>query len=121
MWTKPLAVAETALFVRQAANVWSSEERTDFVDFIAHNPEAGDVIPDTGGVRKVRWGRQGSGKRGGVRVIYFYYHTDMPLYLLMVYAKARSENLSPDEKRAVQDVAGRLKRANRGSGERKRT
>ena len=120
MWTKPLAVAETALFQRQAGTVWSDAERTEFVDYIAHNPEAGDVIPDTGGVRKVRWGRQGSGKRGGVRVIYFYYHADTPLYLLMVYAKARSENLSPDEKRAVQDFAARLKRDSRESGERKR-
>jgi hypothetical protein len=42
-----------------------------FVDFIARNPEAGDVIPETGGVRKIRWSRQGSGKRGGVRVVYF--------------------------------------------------
>jgi mRNA-degrading endonuclease RelE of RelBE toxin-antitoxin system len=72
MWTKPLSVAETILFSRQAADVWSDEERSDFVDFIARNPEAGDLIQDTGGVRKVRWSRQGSGKRGGVRVIYFY-------------------------------------------------
>ena len=121
MWTKPITVAETGVFLRQAADVWSTEERTGFVDFIAHNPEAGDVIPDTGGVRKVRWGRQGIGKRGGVRVIYFYHQMESPLYLLMVYAKARAENLSSGEKRAVQDLAARLKRASRESGERKRT
>ena len=57
-----------------------------FVTFIAANPEAGDVIPDTGGVRKVRWTRAGSGKRGGTRVIYFYYDAGRPLYLLLVYA-----------------------------------
>ena len=72
MLTKPITVAETQLFSRQAEGVWSEEERFEFVDFIASNPQAGDVIPETGGVRKVRWGRQGSGKRGGVRVIYFY-------------------------------------------------
>jgi hypothetical protein len=70
MRTRPITVAETAVFMRQAAEVWSDEERLSFVDFIARNPEAGDVIPETGGVRKVRWGRQGSGKRGSVRVIY---------------------------------------------------
>ncbi|MDB5395266.1 MAG: addiction module toxin RelE [Rhodospirillales bacterium] len=118
MWTKPLSVGETVLFLRQADDVWSDDERAAFVDFIARNPEAGDVIPDTGGVRKVRWGRQGSGKRGGVRVIYFFQHVDAPLYLLMVYAKARSENLSPDEKRALQELAARLKRVHRRSGER---
>ena len=82
----------------------------DFVDFIARNPEAGDVIPEAGGVRKVRWRRQGSGKRGGTRVIYFYYHLDAPIYLLMVYAKARQENLTPDEKRAVRAFTTALKR-----------
>ena len=63
-------MAETALFMRQASDIWSDEERSGFVDFIARNPEAGDVIPDSGGVRKARWRRQGTGKRGGVRVIY---------------------------------------------------
>jgi hypothetical protein len=109
MRTRPITVAETTVFMRQAAEVWSDEERLGFVDFIARNPEAGDVIPDTGGVRKVRWSRQGSGKRGGVRVIYFYHHADAPLYLLMVYAKARREDLSPDAKRAVQALAVRIK------------
>ena len=64
-----ITVAETPVFVRQAREVWSEEERDEFVLYIAGNPEAGAVIPDTGGVRKLRWGRAGSGKRGGVRVI----------------------------------------------------
>jgi len=79
------------------------------VDFIARNPEAGDLIPETGGVREVRWSRQGSGKRGGVRVIYFYHQADMPIYLLMVFAKARRDDLSPEAKRMVQALAARLK------------
>jgi hypothetical protein len=69
----------------------------------------GDVIPETGGVRKIRWVRAGTGKRGGARVIYFYHDADRPLYLLMVYAKARQENLTPDEKRAVRKLAAILK------------
>ncbi|MGH7084196.1 MAG: addiction module toxin RelE, partial [Acetobacteraceae bacterium] len=67
MLSVPLTVVETPLFVRQADDVWTEAERQEFVDYIARNPEAGDVIPDTGGVRKVRWRRQGMGKRGGVR------------------------------------------------------
>lgn len=104
-----ITVAETPLFQRQARDVWDENEREDFVNFIARNPEAGDVIADTGGVRKVRWGRGGSGKRGGARVIYFYRDADLPLYLLMIYAKARQENLSADEKRAVRKLVGILK------------
>lgn len=107
---KLLTVAETSQFVRQAAEVWDEGEREAFVDFIARNPEAGNVIPDTGGVRKLRWRRAGSGKRGGVRVIYFYQHSDRPLYLLMVYMKARQKNLTPDEKRAVRNLVSVLKR-----------
>lgn len=104
-----ITVAETPLFLRQAKDVWDESERDEFVNFIAWNPEAGDVIADTGGVRKVRWSRAGGGKRGGARVIYFYHDADRPLYLLMVYAKARQEDLSPDEKRAVRKLVGILK------------
>jgi hypothetical protein len=106
---KLLTVAETPLFVRQAEAILDDRERETFVDFIAANPEAGDVIPETGGVRKVRWARAGTGKRGGARVIYFYYDASRPLYLLMVYAKARRENLTPDERRAVRKLAAILK------------
>ena len=69
MRTRPITLAETAVFMRQAGALWTDDERFEFVDFIARNPEAGDLIPATGGVRKVRGGRQGSGKRGGVRII----------------------------------------------------
>ena len=86
-------------FLRQADDVWTDDGREAFVDFIARNPEAGDVIRDGGGVRKVRWGRQGTGKRGGARVIYFFHDLDTPLYLLLVYAKAVRTDLSPDAKR----------------------
>jgi hypothetical protein len=104
-----MAVAETPLFVRQAAGIWDDEERQAFIDFIARQPDAGDLVPDTGGVRKVRWKRAGMGKRGGVRVIYFFYRMDRPIYLLMVYAKAQREDLSPDEKRVVRALIATLK------------
>ena len=109
MTGKLITVAETPLFARQAEAVWDDDERTEFVAFIAANPEAGDVIAGTGGVRKVRWSRAGTGKRGGVRVVYFYHDANRPLYLLMVYAKARQEDLSPDEKRNVRELAALLK------------
>jgi len=98
-----------SLFIRQASAVWSDEERVRFINFIAENPEAGDVIPDTGGVRKVRWATAGSGKRGGARVVYVYHDPGRPLYLLMVYAKARQEDMTPDEKRLVRQLAATLK------------
>ena len=101
------------MFLRQGADLWTDEERSEFVDFIARNPEVGNVIPQSGGVRKVRWRRQGSGKRGGVRVIYFYHDPSMPLYLLMIYAKAQRDDLSPDAKRTVQGLVATLREAHR--------
>src|SRR6266850_4917073 len=109
MAEKPVTVTETPLFIRQAAEILDDAEHDAFVNFIAFHPEAGDVIPDTGGVRKIRWSRAGIGKRGGTRVIYFYHDADHPLYLLMAYAKARQENLTPEEKRSVSKLAAVLK------------
>ena len=110
----PLTVVETPQFLRQAEDVWSETERQEFVDYIARNPEVGDLIPDTGGVRKVRWRRQGMGKRGGARVIYFYHNPTTPLFLLMVYAKAVREDVAPEAKSALAEFAARIKRAVRG-------
>jgi hypothetical protein len=104
-----ITVAETPLFVRQAETVWDDAQREAFVDFIARNPGAGDVIPGSSGVRKIRWTRAGVGKRGGARVIYFYHDPGRPLYLLMVYAKAQRENLTEEEKQAVRKLAAALK------------
>jgi hypothetical protein len=63
MVARLITVAETSLFLRQAEKVWSRGEHDEFVGYIAGNPEAGDVIPETGGVRKVRWSREGAEKR----------------------------------------------------------
>ena len=85
-------VAETDIFKRYADEVWTPEERTEFVDWIAANPEAGAVIPGSAGCRKVRWATSGQGKRGGARVIYFL-HADGTVWLLIVYKKSRFDKL----------------------------
>jgi hypothetical protein len=86
-------VVETPEFQAQAGKVWSDAERDGFIDWIASNPLAGDVIPGTDGARKVRWTVQGRGKRGGVRVVYFNLLDNGVVVLLMVYAKAERENV----------------------------
>ncbi len=84
--------SKVARFVRYAAEVWSEAERQEFINFIAANPEAGDIIRESGGCRKVRWSRSGTGKRGGARVIYFL-ASDGAVWLLIVYSKAKFDNL----------------------------
>lgn len=85
-------VSETAIFQRYADEIWSDEERLEFISWLALNPTAGDVIPGSGGCRKVRWSRQGQGKRGGARVVYFN-PTEQTIWLLIVYTKAKFDNL----------------------------
>ena len=111
MQTRPITVAETHAFARSAAKIWNEEELTELVDYLAHNAEAGDLIQGTGGVRKLRWSRSGSGKRGGARVIYFYYRPDCPIYLLLAYAKAQATDLTPDQKKALTALAATIKGA----------
>jgi len=88
-----LTVVETSIFIRYAAQVWNDEERTAFINWIALNPQAGDVIPNSGDCRKIRWSRGGMGKRGGVRVIYVNQLEAGKIGLLIVYAKAKFDNL----------------------------
>ena len=85
-------VAETPIFQRYAAEVWSDAERTEFINFIAANPEAGALIRGSGGCRKVRWSTAGKGKSGGARVVYFN-ADDATVWLLIVYKKAKFDNL----------------------------
>ena len=66
-----VTVIETTAFARRAEKLLSPDERDEVVTFLAENPEAGDEIPGTGGVRKVRFAAKGKGKSGGVRVIYY--------------------------------------------------
>ncbi len=88
-------VIETPTFQKQAARLWSNEERLAFIDWIAVNPLAGDVIPGADGARKVRWSRAGSGKSGGARVIYFNLTEQEVVILVAVYAKAERANMLP--------------------------
>ena len=100
-------VAETDIFKRYASQVWTEVEREEFVTWIAANPEAGAIITGSGGCRKVRWATTGQGKRGGARVIYFL-HTDEVVWLLIVYKKAKFDNLPTSFiaqlRKAVQDA-----------------
>jgi len=86
-------VVETPIFQQYSEEVWTDTEREAFIAWLATNPDAGDVIPGTGGLRKVRWKRAGMGKRGGARVIYFNQLDHGVIWLLIVYAKAKFDNL----------------------------
>lgn len=104
-------VVETPTFSRQADKLFSEDDKRELIDLLAASPLAGDEIPGTGGVRKLRFAASGRGKRGGARVIYYYLDDAMPVYALLAYAKAAKTDLTPKERRAVSAVAAALKSA----------
>ena len=104
-------VVETPTFTRQADKLFSETERRELIDHLAENPLAGDAIPGTRGVRKLRFAASGRGKRGGARVLYFYGGDQMPLYALLAYAKSAKTDLNPAEHRAVAALAEAIKSA----------
>ena len=86
-------VIETPIFSKLCLDYWTEDERGAFAAWIAANPESGDVIPGSGGCRKVRWSRAGSGKRGGVRVIHYNQLADGRIFLLLIYAKSAKDDV----------------------------
>lgn len=96
-------VVETPTFSRLAADYWTDEEHSAFVSYIATNPEAGHVVPGSGGLRKVRWGYAGRGKRGGTRVIYFNRLTLGEIWLLLIYGKSGRENIPSHVLRQIKE------------------
>lgn len=95
-------VAQLATFVRAAAEAGMTEDEVDqLVDHLARNPTAGDVIPDTGGCRKLRWAGKGKGKRGAFRTITFYSGESIPVFLVTVFAKGERTNLSQAERNGL--------------------
>jgi hypothetical protein len=112
---KPTSVIELAPFRRFVGDVLSDDEREEFIDYIARHSEAGPIIQETGGARKVRWSRDGAGKRGGVRVIYYYHVSAAPIFLITIYPKNVKDNLTNDEKQAIKAVLGTIKTQLRSS------
>ena len=95
-----ITVIETSSFIKDAERLMSAKERMELVNHISINPEAGDIIPKTGGVRKLRFAREGQGKSGSFRVIYYYYNQKNPVYLFSVFGKNEKTNITDAEKLA---------------------
>lgn len=105
-----LTVIETAGFIKKAKRIMSSEEKSQVINCIAADPEAGDIIPKTGGVRKLRLARKGEGKSGSFRVIYYYYNPDNPIFLFSVYGKNEKSNISDAERNTLYKITREIKK-----------
>jgi mRNA-degrading endonuclease RelE of RelBE toxin-antitoxin system len=96
-----LTVVETPLFQRQWPLYWTEDERGRFAGYLAEHPFAGVAVPESGGLRKVRWGRPCSGKSAGVRVIYFTRTAEGTVVLLTIYAKSTTDNVTGSRLREI--------------------
>lgn len=92
-----ITIAEVPEYIREVKKLMTEEERQDIINCLAAHPKSGDLIEGTGGIRKIRWGRGGRGKSGGVRIIYYYHSELMPLYLIALFGKNEKANLSKAE------------------------
>jgi hypothetical protein len=100
-----LTVVETPTFQKLWPNYWTEDERGEFAAYISENPDAGDLVQKSGGVRKVRWSRAGSGKSGGVRVVYFNRGRFDEVVLILIYAKANLDSISGETLKELRDAA----------------
>jgi hypothetical protein len=106
-----LTVVETSAFARRAEKLLTVEEREDLLFYLAIHSELGDEIPGTGGVRKLRFSARSKGRSGGVRVIYYFFDGENPLYAILLYGKNEQANLTSEQKRAVSAFAETAKAA----------
>lgn len=102
-------VVETSAFARRARKLLTDEEHDDLLLYLSMYHKVGDEIPGTGGVRKLRYGVQGRGRSGGVRVIYYFFDEVNPVLALFLYGKNEQANLTPAEKKHAASIAAAMK------------
>ena len=95
---------ETPIFTELLCELLTDDEYSSFQQFLMGNPHAGEVIKDTGGLRKVRWAAGGKGKRGGVRVIYYFVDEADQIRLLLIYKKGVQDDLSAVQRKQLKAI-----------------
>ena len=104
-----ITIVELPEFIRRAKKLLSETERERLIGYLAAHPDEGNLLEGTGGIRKIRWKREGMGKRGGVRVIYYYHNEQYPVFLLTVFGKSEQANVSKAERNELAQLARYLR------------
>lgn len=100
---------ETNLFSKQLSQYLTEDEYRELQNYLMGQPDAGVIIQGTGGLRKLRWSLSNKGKRGGIRVIYYWHLAEDQIYLMTLYAKNEMEDLSSEEKKILKQMIARWK------------
>ncbi len=107
-------IVELPEYKKQVQKHLSKSDSDLLINYLAEHPKAGDVIQGTGGIRKLRWAKSGSGKSGGVRVVYYYHNESMPLFLLSLFGKNEKANLTNAERNLLAKFTSILVKNYRG-------
>jgi mRNA-degrading endonuclease RelE of RelBE toxin-antitoxin system len=110
-----LTVVETSAFARRAEKLLSVEEHEELLFYLALHPESGDEIPGTGGVRKVRFAAKGKGKSGGVRVIYYFFDEENPLYAIFSLRQKRASKSHTGSKKTGRSLCSDAQSGRKGT------
>jgi len=102
-----MEIVETSIFTRRVLELLSDEAYRDLQSTLVIRPEAGAVMPGSGGLRKLRWAGSGRGKRGGVRVIYYWVTTQERLLMLYIYPKNEQDDLTAEQLKALRSIVER--------------
>ena len=95
---------ETPIFTEDVIVLLPDDDYAEFQEYLANNPTAGDIIQQTGGLRKIRWTANGKGKSGGVRVIYYHVTADAQIRLLLIYRKGIQDDLTEQQKKVLRTL-----------------
>jgi len=95
---------EAPLFSKYLPDYLTDDEYLELQEYLCEHPEAGDIIRGSGGVRKLRWSRQGSGKSGGVRICYYVRTRAGQMLMLVIYAKSARDSIPGQVLKAIKEV-----------------
>jgi hypothetical protein len=99
-----MVIVETSVFTRRIRDLLADDEYRQLQGSLVDKPEQGSLIRESGGIRKIRWSAQGTGKRGGVRVIYYWAVTRDRILMLYIYPKNERDDLSREQLQVLRRV-----------------
>ncbi len=99
---------ETPIFTKLVSELLPDDDQRKIQLALVLRPEAGKIIPDSGGLCKIRWKIHGSGKRGGLRLIYFWDVPEETIYMLLIYKKTKQEDLTPNQLKTLRNLVKEL-------------
>ena len=95
---------ETSIFTRRVMSLLADDEYSQLQVALFAPPDMGTIIPHSGGLRKVRWSMSGRGKRGGVRVIYYWVVAEDQILMLFIYPKSEKDDLTPGQLKVLREI-----------------